>query len=141
MRIEALLGPQSELFTRQRSNRIPSFARRSMFGVRMRFRESPYTLTACQAWSSDKMNKMFGLVWFVSGVLRSVVNCANKMETSRKCFMGLSLNIVIRLRFLAPKKFALSQLLRTIQITWCLPTPQREVNVFSERTRSPARLL
>src|SRR5688572_17400310 len=37
---------------------IPSFASRSMFGVR--FTRDPYALIACAAWSSDMMTTMFG---------------------------------------------------------------------------------
>src|SRR4029078_10379919 len=54
----ARLGPHSALVTNALSNRIPSFASRSMFGVWLIF--DPYAEIACDAWSSDMMYKMFG---------------------------------------------------------------------------------
>src|SRR5687767_5181997 len=56
----ARLGVQMELVTKQLSKRIPSRAMRSMLGVWLIF--DPYALIACDAWSSEKMNRMLGRV-------------------------------------------------------------------------------
>ena len=54
----ARLGVQIEFVTNVLSNRMPSRARRSMFGVV--FTREPYAPIAWAAWSSDMMKMMFG---------------------------------------------------------------------------------
>jgi hypothetical protein len=54
----ARLGVQIEFVTKAWSKRIPPRASRSRCGVW--FTLEPYTPIACWAWSSEKMNRMFG---------------------------------------------------------------------------------
>ena len=54
-----ILSPRPvEIVTTELLKRAPSAARRSMFGVWFTF--EPDVETACSAWASEKMNKMFG---------------------------------------------------------------------------------
>ena len=58
VRIDARLGVQIEFVQKQLSNRMPSAAMRSMFGVWLI--RLPYAEMACAAWSSDMMNTKLG---------------------------------------------------------------------------------